>query len=124
VTFIATLTSQIMLVVSSSLFSTQLSQKIAFRNIIIKNCTFNNARAFQVFTTDTLTFENITISESIVSSNDLLYFENVNEVKLQNIIVKNLNKPIQKLLGNSNFSNYSYRRCDSCKDREHLSKWD
>jgi hypothetical protein len=79
---IATLTSQIILLVSSSFFSIQLSQKVAFRNIVIKNCTFNNARALQVFTTENLTFENITISDSIVSSNDLLYFENVNEVKL------------------------------------------
>lgn len=94
-----------MMVFSSSFFTAQLSQNIAFRNIVIKNCTFNNARALQVFATETMTFDNITISDSIVSSNDLLYFENVNEAKLQNIIVKFLNKPTQNLLSNTSFFN-------------------
>ena len=90
-----------MQVISSSFFTTQLSQNVAFKDIIIKNCTFNNERALQAFSTDTLTYENITISDSIVSSNDLLYFENVNDAKLLNINIKNLNKSVYNLLGNS-----------------------
>ncbi len=109
---------------SVSLFSVQLSQKITLKDIVIENFTFNNARALQVFTTENLIFDNVTISDSRVSSNDLLYFENVYGAHLRNINVVSLKKTDNIILGNKFYYYNFYRgRRYSSKDWEYLRLW-